>query len=90
MMSDLRGVTEVNEAREFKYFVYDEGRAPDCNGLFDVYEPYDRKLYARVATRGRAGVARAVDAAVTAFHAWWRSTLATRTRLSFKAGREPQ
>jgi acyl-CoA reductase-like NAD-dependent aldehyde dehydrogenase len=89
MMSDVRGVTEVNEAQGFKYFVYDEQRALDCNRLFDVYGPYDRRLYARVATTGRAGVARAVDAAVTAFHAWPQST-AMRTRLFFKAGGGPQ
>jgi hypothetical protein len=48
---------------KFKHFVDDEWRAADGNGPFDVYRPYDRKLYARVAAGGRAEVARAVDAA---------------------------
>jgi acyl-CoA reductase-like NAD-dependent aldehyde dehydrogenase len=63
MMSDMRGVIEVNGVQEVKHFVDDEWRAADGNRLLDVYRPYDCKLYARVAAGGRAEVARAVDAA---------------------------
>jgi acyl-CoA reductase-like NAD-dependent aldehyde dehydrogenase len=89
-MSDMRGVTGVNGAHELKHFVDDEWRGADGNRLFDVYRPYDRKLYARVAAGGRAEVARAVDAAAKAFPAWSQSTLAMRASLFFKAGGEPQ
>lgn len=48
-MSDMHGVSEVNGVQEFKYFVDGEWRTAESNKLFDVYRPYDRKLYARVA-----------------------------------------
>ena len=84
-MSDMRGVTEVDGVQQFKYFVDGEWRAAENNKLFDVYRPYDRKLYARVAAGGRAEATRAVDAAAKAFPAWSQSTPAERARLFFKA-----
>ena len=89
-MPDMRGVTEVDGVQEFKYFVDGEWRAAGSNKLFDVYRPYDRKLYARVAAGGPAKATLAVDAAAKTFPAWSQSTLAIRTRLFFKAGGEPQ
>jgi acyl-CoA reductase-like NAD-dependent aldehyde dehydrogenase len=84
-MSDLRGVTEVNGTQEFRYFVDGEWRMAENNKLFDVYRPYDRSVYARVAAGGRAEATQAVDAAAKAFPAWSQSTPAERARLFFKA-----
>lgn len=56
--------------QEFKYFVDGEWCATDGYKLFDVYRPYDRKLYARIAAGGRAEETRAADAAAKAFPAW--------------------
>ena len=84
-MSDMRGVSEVNGVQEFKYFVDGEWRTAESNKLFDVYRPYDRKLYARVAAGGRAEAARAVDAAAKAFPAWSQTAPVERARLFFKA-----
>jgi len=84
-MSDVRGVAEVNGVKEFQYFVGGEWRAAENNRLFDVYRPYDRSLYARVAAGGRVEATQAVDAAAEAFPAWSQSTPAERARLFFKA-----
>src|SRR5450631_2478802 len=84
-MSDARGVTEVNGIKEYRYFVDGEWRAVENKKLFDVYKPYDRSLYARVAAGGRAGAKLAVEAAAKAFPGWSRPTPAERARLFFKA-----
>jgi acyl-CoA reductase-like NAD-dependent aldehyde dehydrogenase len=84
-MSDIRGITEVNGIKEFQYFVGGEWRTAENNKLFDVYRPYDRGLYARVAAGGRAEATLAVDAAAKAFPAWSQSTPVERARLFFKA-----
>ena len=89
-MSDERGVTEVNGIKEYRYFAGGEWRTAENRKLFDVYRPYDRKLYGRVAAGGRPEATLAVDAAAKAFPVWSQSTLAIRTRLFFKAGGEPQ
>jgi acyl-CoA reductase-like NAD-dependent aldehyde dehydrogenase len=84
-MSDLPGATEVNGIKEFQYFVDGEWRSAEGHKLFEVYRPYDRSLYARVAAGGRAEATQAVDAAAKAFPAWSQSTPAERARLFFKA-----
>jgi acyl-CoA reductase-like NAD-dependent aldehyde dehydrogenase len=84
-MSDMRGVTEVNGVQEFRYFVDGEWRTAENNKLFDVYRPYDRKLYARVAAGGRAEATQAVEAAAKAFPAWSQTAPAERAKLFFKA-----
>jgi acyl-CoA reductase-like NAD-dependent aldehyde dehydrogenase len=84
-MSEMRGVTEANGAKEFQYFVDGEWRTAENNKLFDVYRPYDRSVYARVAAGGRPEATLAVDAAAKAFPAWSQSTPAERARLFFKA-----
>src|ERR1700722_4421172 len=84
-MSDLHGVTEANGIKEYRYFVDGEWRAAENDKLFDVYRPYDRVLYARVAAGGRPEATLAVDAAAKAFPAWSQSTPAERARLFFKA-----
>jgi acyl-CoA reductase-like NAD-dependent aldehyde dehydrogenase len=84
-MSDIRGVTEVNGIKEYQYFAGGEWRAAENHKLFDVYRPYDRGLYARVAAGGRPEAKLAVDAAARAFPAWSQTTPAERARLFFKA-----
>ena len=82
-MSD--GATAVNGVREFPYFADGEWRTAENHRLFDVYRPYDRSLYARVAAGGRAEATQAVDAAAKAFPAWSQTTPAERARLFFEA-----
>jgi acyl-CoA reductase-like NAD-dependent aldehyde dehydrogenase len=89
-MPDVRGVTEVNGIKEYRYFADGEWRKAESNKLFDVYRPYDRTLYARVADGGRAEAKRAVDAAAKAFPASSQTTPAERARLFFKAVGEPR
>src|ERR1700722_7346814 len=85
MMSDVHGVTEVNSIKEYRYFVGGEWRAAEDRKLFDVYQPYDRALYARVAAGGRSEAKRAVEAAAKAFPAWSQTAPAERAKLFFKA-----
>ena len=82
-MSDGRGVIEINGL-----FVDDRWRAAEDQKLFDVYQPYDRALYARVTAGGRSEAMLAVDAAAKAFPAWSQSTPAERARLFLKAAGE--
>jgi acyl-CoA reductase-like NAD-dependent aldehyde dehydrogenase len=84
-MSDVRGVIEVEGIKEYQYFAGGEWRAAEDGKLFDVYRPYDRSLYARVAAGGRPEAKLAVDAAAKAFPAWSQTTPAERARLFFKA-----
>src|ERR1700744_2145604 len=84
-MAAMNGVSEVNGVQEFRYFAGGEWRQAEGNKLFDVYRPYDRGLYARVADGGRAEATIAVDEAAKAFPAWSQTTPAERARLFFKA-----
>ncbi len=84
-MTNMRGATEVRGIQEFRYFAGGEWREAQNNKLFDVYRPYDRKLYARVAAGGRAEATIAVDEAAKAFPAWAKTTPAERAKLFFKA-----
>ena len=84
-MSESKGVTNVNGIHEYKYFAGGEWRSAESNRLFDVYRPYDRALYARVAAGRRAEAKIAVDAATKAFPAWSQTTPAERAKLFFRA-----
>src|SRR5258705_10476527 len=84
-MSEIKGVTQVNGVNEYKYLAGGEWRSAEGNRLFDVYKPYDRTLYARVAAGGRAEAKIAVEAAAKAFPAWSQTTPAERAGLFFKA-----
>jgi acyl-CoA reductase-like NAD-dependent aldehyde dehydrogenase len=84
-MSDGKGVTQVNRVTEHKYFAGGQWRSAEGNRLFEVYQPYDRALYARVADGRRAEATIAVEAAGKAFPAWSRSTPAERAKLFFNA-----
>ncbi|WGY72095.1 aldehyde dehydrogenase family protein [Burkholderia cepacia] len=76
---------DVDGIKEYRYFAGGEWRSAKDNKLFDVYQPYDRALYARVAAGGRAEAVIAVDAAAAAFPAWAETTPAERAKLFFKA-----
>src|SRR5258706_14643198 len=52
MMAE-NGVSENNGINEYKYFVGGEWRSAENGKLFDVYQPYDRALYARPPACGR-------------------------------------
>ena len=84
-MSEVKGTTQLNDVTEYKYFAGGEWRSAEGNRFFDVHQPYDRTLYARVAAGGRAEARIAVDAAAKAFPAWSQTTPAERARLFFKA-----
>jgi acyl-CoA reductase-like NAD-dependent aldehyde dehydrogenase len=79
------GVSENNGINEYRYFVGGEWRSAENGKLFDVYQPYDRALYARAAACGPSEARRAVDAAAKAFPAWSQTAPAERARLFFKA-----
>jgi acyl-CoA reductase-like NAD-dependent aldehyde dehydrogenase len=80
-----RRLTKVNNIKEYRYFAGGEWRTADNHELFDVFRPYDRALYARVAACGRPEAKLAVHAAAKAFPAWSQTTPAERARLFFKA-----
>ena len=84
-MSELHGVAEVDGIRHYQYFADGEWRDAEGGKLFDVYRPYDRSVYARVAAGGRAEARIAVEAAAAAFPAWSQTTPAERAALFFKA-----
>src|SRR5258708_3387510 len=84
-MSEAKGVNQVNGVTEYKYFAGGEWRSAAGNRLFDVHQPYDRALFARVAAGGRSEAKVAVDAAAKAFPAWSQTTPAERARLFFRA-----
>src|SRR5450432_4389672 len=84
-MTEAKGVSQVKGVTEYKYFAGGEWRSAERNKLFDVFQPYDRALYARVPAGGRAEAQIAVDAAAKAFPAWSQTTPAERAKLLFKA-----
>jgi acyl-CoA reductase-like NAD-dependent aldehyde dehydrogenase len=75
----------VSEIKEYRYFADGEWREAENHELFDVFRPYDRSLYARVAAGGRKEAKLAVDAAARAFPGWAQTTPAARATLFFKA-----
>ncbi len=84
-MSAVESIAKAKRIKEYQYFVAGEWRSADSGKLFDVYRPFDRSLYARVAAGGRAEAKRAVEAAAKAFPGWAQTTPAERARLFFKA-----
>src|ERR1700680_409463 len=84
-MSDVRGVIEVNGIKEYRYFVGGEWCTAEHHKLFEVFRPYDRALYARVAAGGRPEAKLAVDAAAHPSPAWSQTPPAERAKLFFKA-----
>ena len=84
-MAYARGVTERNGVNEYRYFAGGEWRAAEGNKLFDVYRPYDRAIYARVAAGGRRDAELRSKQPPRAFPAWSQTTPAERAKLFFKA-----
>jgi hypothetical protein len=80
-MSETSGVTVVNGVKEYQYFADGEWRSSESKKLFDVYRPYDRGLYARVAGNGGPEAKHAVEAAAKAFPARAATTPAERAKL---------
>src|SRR5471032_3121569 len=78
-------MTEAGGVKTYKYFAGGEWRSAGGDRVFDVYRPYDRALFARVAAGGREEARIAVAAAANAFPAWSQTTPAERARLFFKA-----
>lgn len=64
----------MNGVKEYRYFAGGEWRTAENHKLFDVFRPYDRGLYARVAAGGRPEAKLAVDAAAKAYPAWSQTT----------------
>jgi acyl-CoA reductase-like NAD-dependent aldehyde dehydrogenase len=75
----------MSEVKEYQYFAGGKWRSAENKQLFDVFRPYDRSVYARVPSGGRAEAKLAVEAAANAFPAWSQTTPAERAKLFFKA-----
>ena len=69
----------------YQYYAGGQWRTAEGNAQFDVYQPYDRAVFAKVAAGGRNEARAAIKAAAEAFPAWSQSTPAERARLFFKA-----
>lgn len=84
-MPKLQTKDTVDRIRTYRYFAGGQWREATDGKTFEVFNPYDRSVFARVAA-GRAADARvAVEAAAAAFPAWAATTPAERARLFFKA-----
>lgn len=75
----------MTETPTYQYFAGNAWRDAGNAELFEVREPYSRKVFARVAACGRKEAHIAVEAAAAAFPAWAATTPAQRARLFFKA-----
>lgn len=69
----------------YQYYAGGQWRAAEGNAQFDVYQPYDRAVFAKAAAGGRQEARAAIKSAAEAFPAWSQSTPAERARLFFKA-----
>ncbi len=73
------------DVEEYGYFADNQRRHADDTHLFEVHEPYNGKLFARVAAGSRADARLAVDAASKAFAGWSGSAPDEKARLFLKA-----
>ena len=73
------------DIRTYNYFAGGEWREAGGGRTFEVFNPYDRSVYARVAAGGAAEAKIAIKAAAEAFPAWAETTPAQRAKLFFKA-----
>jgi acyl-CoA reductase-like NAD-dependent aldehyde dehydrogenase len=69
----------------YQYYAGGQWRAAEGNAQFDVYQPYDRAVFAKAAAGGRKEARAAIASAAEAYPAWSQSTPAERARLFFKA-----
>ena len=84
-MGELRSTTDVDGIKEYRYYADGAWRDADSGKLFDVFRPYDRSVYARVAAGGKSEAKLAVEAAAKAFPAWAATSPAERAKIFFKA-----
>jgi len=75
----------MTEVQTYKYYAGGSWRQAEGAQVFDDFEPYSGKLFARVAAGGRKEARIAIAAAAEAFPAWAETTPAERARLFFKA-----
>jgi aldehyde dehydrogenase (NAD+) len=71
--------------KEFRMFIDGEWRDALDGGKYDDFNPWNGRVFARVAAGRRADAARAVAAAAAAFPAWSRSLPAERQTLFLRA-----
>ena len=69
----------------YQYYAGGQWCAAEGNAQFDVYQPYDRAVFAKAAAGGRKEARAAIASAAEAYPAWSQSTPAERARLFFKA-----
>jgi acyl-CoA reductase-like NAD-dependent aldehyde dehydrogenase len=69
----------------YQYYAGGQWLPAEGGATFDVHQPYDRAVFAKVAAGGRSEARAAIKAAAEAFPAWSQSTPAERARLFFKA-----
>src|SRR5882724_6064373 len=79
-MTSTQGVV-----KDYSYFADNQWRKTLDNQFFEVHEPYNGQLFARVAAGTRADARVAVDAAATAFAGWSETTPAEKASLFLKA-----
>jgi acyl-CoA reductase-like NAD-dependent aldehyde dehydrogenase len=58
------------DVKEYSYFAGNQWRKAADNQVFEVHEPYNGKLFARVAAGSRVDARAAVDAAAKAYPSW--------------------
>lgn len=75
----------MTETPTYKYYAGGSWRTAADGQLFEDHEPYNGKLFARVAACGRAETRIAIEAAASAFPAWAATSPAERAKLFIKA-----
>jgi acyl-CoA reductase-like NAD-dependent aldehyde dehydrogenase len=75
----------MTETPTYKYYAGGKWRDAEGAQRFDDVEPYNGKLFARVAAGGRKEARLAIEAAAAAFPAWALTSPAQRAQLFFKA-----
>src|SRR6202048_4430734 len=73
------------DVKDYSYFADNQWRKAADNQVFEVYEPYSGKLFARVAAGSRVDARAAVDAAAKAYPSWADSSPNERARVFLKA-----
>lgn len=84
-MPKLQVKDDVHRVQTYRYFAGGDWRMATDGKTFEVFNPYDRTVFARVAAGGAPEARVAVAAAAAAFPAWAATTPAERARLFFKA-----
>src|SRR5450755_466373 len=77
--------TETADAPVYQYYAGGEWKNAADNGLFESYEPYTGRVFARVAAGGPREMADAITAAHEAFPAWAATPPSDKAALLLKA-----